>query len=280
MAALLRRRGAVVLDRLLADMRPHELAALERQAESLHARRVRAVLIGDEGYPASLAWSPDAPPALFHRGPVELLGRPAVAICGANEADDGALVAAEAAARLAVDAGMVVVTGDPVGVAGAALRAAVEHGGRAAVVLPEGIRRIRLGEPAVDVGSGRVVVLSQFPPEQPWSVGGAMARNATMAALCTAMVAVAPGSTGVTLDAGQRALGAGKPVLTVGDTHGSRLLVDRGATPARDRIELSWWFDRLVARAPRPAEEPRSAELRTHRRIRSHAAWRPVVQAR
>jgi len=90
-------------------------------------------------------------------------------------------------------------------------------------------------------------MVSQVPPGLPWSIDTAMARNATLAGLCTALVAVAAASTGTTVDAGQRALAAGKPVLAVGDTAGSRLLVDHGATPARDHVELAWWLDRLKA---------------------------------
>jgi predicted Rossmann fold nucleotide-binding protein DprA/Smf involved in DNA uptake len=243
---LLRRHGPTVLDRLMARMRPDERAAFDRQAGTLQAWRVRAVLLGDAGYPPTLAGSPDAPAALFHIGPIELLGRPALAVCGAHEGDDGELIAAKTAARIAVDSGLAIVSGDWGGVGGAAVLAALRHGGTAGVVLAEviGQRRHDLpGDPQVD--SDRLVMVSQVPPGLPWSVDTAMARNATLAGLCTALVAVAAGSTGATIDAGQRVLAAGKPVLAVGDTPGSRLLVDHGATPARDHIELAWWLDRL-----------------------------------
>jgi DNA processing protein len=258
LAALLRRRGSGVLDRLIATMRPDERAALERQVDALRARNVRAMLLGDADYPTRLSAAPQAPTALFYRGPIRVLERPALAICGAAiDPDDGALVAAEAAARIAVDAGLTVLAGDDRGVGGSALWAAVRHGGDAAVLLADGIRRVwgGSGDPHGWGGSARVLALSPLLPEQPWSVGATVTCNATVAALCTALVAVAPGPNGATLDAGQRALAAGRPVLAVGDTHGSRLLVDHGATPARDRIELAWWLDRLVSGARRT--EPR-----------------------
>lgn len=242
---LLRRHGPAALDRLLASMRPGELAALDDQAGALGAAQVGAVLIGDPAYPRTLAESPDAPSALFHLGPIELLGGPVLAVCGSNAPGDGELIAAHAAAQIAADTGMAVVSGDPGGIGGAAVLTAVRRGGVAGVVLAEPLRARSRAELGSVRNAGRLVVASQFPPGRPWSVDSAMACNATLAGLSTALVAVAAASTGGTLDAAQRALAAGKPVLAVGDTPGSRLLVDHGATPARDRIELAWWLDRL-----------------------------------
>lgn len=245
---LLRRHGPAELDRLMTLLRPDELAAFDRQAGALHAWQVHAVLLGDASYPRALAELPDAPAALFHVGPIELLGGPTLAVCGAHESgDDGELIAAETAARMAVDSGLAVVSGNQDGVGGAAVLAALERGGTAGVVLAEVIGQGRRGEPhsGAALGSDRLVMVSQVPPGLPWSIDTAMARNATLAGLCTALIAIAAASTGATIDAGQRALAAGKPVLAVGDTAGSRLLVDHGATPARDHIELAWWLDRL-----------------------------------
>jgi DNA processing protein len=249
---LLRRHGPAELDRLMALLRPDELAAFDRQAGAMQAWQVHAVLLGDAGYPRALAESPDAPAALFHVGPIELLGGPALAVCGAHEsggAGDGQLTAAKTAARIAVDSGLAVVSGDQGGVGGAAVLAALGRGGTAGVVLAEVIGQGRRGDlrGGAALSSDRLVMVSQVPPGLPWSIDTAMARNATLAGLCTALVAVAAASTGTTVDAGQRALAAGKPVLAVGDTAGSRLLVDHGATPARDHVELAWWLDRLRA---------------------------------
>jgi hypothetical protein len=77
-----------------------------------------------------------------------------------------------------------------------------------------------------------------------------MACNATIARLCTLLVAICAGSTGATLDAGVRALAAGRPVLAVGATAGSRLLVAYGATAAVDEIELTWWLGRQLGQVP------------------------------
>lgn len=137
------------------------------------------------------------------------------------------------------------------GVAGA-------HGGRGAVaVLPAARSAPMDAGQATDrlmtdpLVTDRLVTVSPCAPGQPWSVDAAMACNATIAEMCTALVAVDAGSTGATLDAGMRALAAGRPVVAVGATRGSRLLVDHGATAAADELELTWWLNTRLRAAAR-----------------------------
>jgi predicted Rossmann fold nucleotide-binding protein DprA/Smf involved in DNA uptake len=219
---------------------------------------------GQWGYPTRLADTAEAPLALCYRGPIELVGA-ALAICGPPDAGPAAFVVAREAARLAVLAGYAVASGSGRGVDIAVLNAAGQHGGVRVRVLAEGIRHS--GREADGPGS---VVVSQFPPERPWSVGTALASNATLAGLCDAMVVVAAASVGSALDAGMRALALGRPVLAVGDTLGSRLLVDYGAAPARDALELGWWLGRL--------REDRHRATPPERRLGTRAAGpRPAV---
>lgn len=210
---------------------------LDREVDQLTERGVEAVLLGDPGYPSRLAACPAPPAALFYAGRIELVDRPTLAVSGAPEADGTALSLAAQAARLAVEAGMGVVTGGTRGVDSAAAAAAAS-GGVCTTVLAEGIR---YRGPDLD---GRVTI-SEFPSDQAWTVGAAMARNATIVGLSDALVAIGAGSTGGTLDAGLRALALGRPVLAIGRGSGSRLLVDYGATAAADAVELVWWLGRL-----------------------------------
>jgi predicted Rossmann fold nucleotide-binding protein DprA/Smf involved in DNA uptake len=201
---------------------------------------------------------------------------------------------AEAAARWAAATGATVIAADTDGPERAAVRAALDAGGLAVSVLAEGIRRAepsrgRAVEATAALSTGAAhVVLSPCAPEQPWSVDAAMACNATIARLCTALVAIRAGGTGATLDAGMRVLAAGRPVLAVGATAGSRLLVDYGATAAVDEVELMWW---LGTRLPTP--DDRRAEVTAGRprlrptgscagqlRLRTRAAPAAAVDAR
>ena len=218
------------LDLLWAALTPFERAQLEREADELAAGGVRAAL-RDGGEP------------LFHTGPYGSIGSRVLAVCAQREAGAHTTRLAEQAARCAATTGATVIAADTDGPERAAVRAALDAGGLAVSVLAEGIRqakptRRRVGAPA----GGRHVVVSPCAPEQPWSLDAAMACNATIARLCTALIAIGAGGTGATLDAGMRALAARRPVLAVGATAGSRLLVDYGATAAVDEIELLWWL--------------------------------------
>ena len=198
------------------------------------------MLAGEPSYPALLARSGHPPPVLFYVGRIERVGR-AWAICGGPEAGSAQALAAEAAG-IAVAAGYCVVSGNAHGVEATVLDVAVERGGFSVAVLPEGIRHLRESPRS----SANRLVISQFAPHQPWSVGAAMARNATIAGMSDALIAVGAGGVGGTLDAGLRALELRRPVVAVGDTPGSHLLVDYGAWLARDRFELAWWLGRLL----------------------------------
>lgn len=217
--------GHRTLDQLWKALSRFERAQLEREAAALAGAGVRVASVGGD-------WP------LFHCGPYELLGEQLVAVCGPAQAPPDAVRLAEVTARAAVDRGAAVVTGDTAGPEAAAHAAAVAAGGLAVTVLAEGM---------APAAGQRHVVVSRCAPGQPWSVDAAMARNATIADLCTTLVAVCAAGSGATIDAGMRALAAGRPVLAVGATPGSRLLVDYGAVAAVDEVELLWWLDtRLV----------------------------------
>jgi DNA processing protein len=105
------------------------------------ARGVHVLAWSDPLFPAALLAIPDAPPALWYRGDLAALQRPAVAIVGSRAAS---AVALETAARLATDLaarGIVVVSGLARGVDSAAHRGALQTG-RTIAVLGSGLERI------------------------------------------------------------------------------------------------------------------------------------------
>jgi DNA processing protein len=236
------------LELVWAALTPAERAHLEREVGVLAARGVRAT-------------SPDEYGPLFHVGPYDAIGPRALAVCGAREARGPAVPLAELAARLAVQAGATVIAGDTEGAEVAAVAAALDVGGLAVSVLaeglgqdePDGVRAAGAPSPDQPAAGVRHVTVSPCAPAQPWSVDAAIARNAAIAELCTALIAIGAAGTGATLDAGMRALAAGKPVLAVGATAGSRLLVDYGATAAVDEVELTWWLNSRLGTRHQPA---------------------------
>ena len=102
--------------------------------------------------------------------------------------------------------------------------------------------RARRSDPLGDVDD-RVLVVSQFPPRQPWHVGSAMARNAIIAGLSEALVVVEAGAEGGTLNAGKQALALGRPVIalefeSVSTPPGNGILLAMGAVSHRRPSDL------------------------------------------
>jgi DNA processing protein len=218
--------------------------AVEQSVERLASQNVSALLLGDADYPAMLAASRAAPPALFVRGAHELLREPGIGTCGSRHAAEASLLAARACSETVVAHRLSLVSGYARGVDMVTHIGALAQGGTTVIVLPEGIERFRVrrGEFADVWDPSRVVVVSQFSPNQPWNAGAAMARNAVISGLSRALVVVEAGDTGGTLAAGLHALERGQPVIVLqldGEPAGNRILLDQGAIPVRSRQELT-----------------------------------------
>lgn len=185
-------------------------------ADAIGSRGWGAVVLGDPKYPERLAALKSPPPVLFTWGDVDLLDRSSIGMCGSRKASESGLRAARACAVVAAREGFVVVSGNAAGVDSEAHIGALEGGSATILVIPEGAMhyRARRSEASTDV-EGRVLVLSQFPPRQPWHVGSAMARNGVIAALSEALVVVEAGSEGGTLNTGKQALALGRPVIAL-----------------------------------------------------------------
>ncbi len=93
---------------------------------------------GDALYPESVLELSDVPQTLYVRGNPEVLSTPALSIIGARKASPYGLAVAELAAKVAVEAGVTVVSGGAVGCDQALGWAAVNAGGKHVVVLGTG----------------------------------------------------------------------------------------------------------------------------------------------
>lgn len=237
---------------------------LWRSAAGLDEAGVSALIVGEDGYPEQLSTLRSPPAILMCAGNTSLLGRPAVGVCGSRSASDEGLNAARSLAQALAAKGYVTVAGNAQGVDAEAQRAAMEAGGGVISVLPEGIKHGRLrgsDEDGVSAG-GQLLVLSQFPPTQPWSVGGAMARNGLIAALTQALVVIEASERGGTLAAGETALAMGRPVLALefdaGTPPGNAILIGKGAIPVRTPRAV---MDLLEAMSPASEPEPVEGQL-------------------
>lgn len=210
--------------------------------DAMEADGVFLLVKGSPGYPERLTrYAGDtAAPVLFARGNRAILERPAVAFCGSRKASaQGLDWARKFASGLAAE-GVNVVSGYADGIDLIAHRAALEAGGRTTLVLAEGIFRFTR-KPVIDevLDEHRSLILSEFPPRLPWSVGNAMQRNGTVLGLSDAIVVVESGLDGGTFSAGDQALKQGRPLFVLdypeppASAEGNRAFLRPGARPLR-----------------------------------------------
>ncbi|MGK3199920.1 DNA-processing protein DprA [Amycolatopsis sp. MEPSY49] len=252
------RRG---LEEMTSELPYEERLAAAEMAERLHAEGVGVLFCDDPAYPDRLRRAPGAPPVLYHRGPIELLDRPSIGVCGSRSAGSAGLRAARACGEDAAALGVVVVSGYAKGVDTEAHIAALSAGGGSVAVLAEGILDFRLKSAYRDLPDQvleQLLVVSQFPPSQRWTAGAAMTRNQVIVGLGDAVVAVEAGETGGTLRAGKAALQGGKRLWVLGfpgeDPPGTRALLAAGGSRIESRAALAARLHDLVG-------EPRSQSL-------------------
>lgn len=90
---------------------------------------------GSDAYPADIERLSDAPDRLYVRGDPEVLGRPALAVIGSRVATPYGIACSQLAARVAAEAGIVVVSGGALGCDQAGGREVLDCGGTHVAVL-------------------------------------------------------------------------------------------------------------------------------------------------
>jgi len=231
----------------------NELTAWRGELED---RNMGMLVPGDDRFPDQLLELKNPPSYLFYWGNLGLLEERGVGMCGSRNVSGRGLEAARACGEEVAGEGWHVVSGYAKGVDTETHLAALNAGAGTVIVLAEGIlnfRRKRVFD-SVPFDADRVLVLSQFPPSQKWSAGGAMTRNGLIAALGEALVVVEAGAKGGTLNAGMHGLNLRRPVFALQFSDetpaGNQRLLDAGAQAVKTRRALK---ERLRALASRPA---------------------------
>ncbi|MEU5258627.1 DNA-processing protein DprA [Amycolatopsis sp. NPDC021455] len=244
-AKVLLQSGRRSLEEVAGELPYEEQVAAAELADGLLSQGVGVLFCDDPAYPDRLRVAPGAPPVLYHRGPIELLNRSSIGVCGSRNAGTEGLRAARACGEEAAALGVVVVSGYAKGVDTEAHTAALTAGGGTVAVLAEGILDFRLKQAYRDLPDEalrRLLVVSQFPPKQRWTAGAAMTRNQVIVGLGDAVVAVEAGKTGGTLRAGEVALQSGKRLWVLGfpgeDPPGNKALLAAGGSRIASRTAL------------------------------------------
>jgi len=253
LASRLREQGPQAAQALYGQLTADQRADVDSEARALHASGVDAMLLSLGSYPASLASLRQAPPVLFCQGDGGLLAMRSIGICGSRDASGQGLSAARACGEEMARCGLVVVSGYARGVDTEAHAAALDAGDGTVMVLAEGIARFKVKRWLASRSHDplQVAVVSQFPPGQTWTAGGAMSRNDVIIGLTLGLVVIEAGEAGGTLAAGLRALDEQRPVLALEFSQdmpqGNKILLDHGAVAVRSRNQLRERLRQILA---------------------------------
>lgn len=209
---------------------------------------------GDALYPETVLELSDVPQTLYVRGNPEVLSTPALSIIGARKASPYGLAVAELAAKVAVEAGVTVVSGGAVGCDQASGWAAVNAGGKHVVVLGTGADVVYPRSSAglitrtLDTG-GAVVSIS------PWGMGPRKfafpRRNRVIAALSQALFVSEAGMPSGTFSTAEAAMDLGRELLAVPgsilspESRGTNYLIANGLLHCRRGVHRDGYLSHI-----------------------------------
>ena len=193
----------------------------------------------DHSYPATLKslLKLNTPPVLSMIGNTQLLTNKTVGFSGSRKVSEkGIAVTKDCVEQLSQVSGLSIVSGYAQGVDKEAHYTALASGGSTIIVLPNGLSSFFVRQELKDVWDwNRVLVISEYLPDDKWSVSRAMNRNNTIIGLSDSMVVVEAGLTGGSLDAGLRTLEDRKPLFVPiyaeypESAQGNKVLLEKGA---------------------------------------------------
>lgn len=215
--------------------------------EQLQNKGFTLITMFDEQYPKQYKPYIDAlPPLLYVYGDVNILQKDGIGFGGSRSVSNQGLHATDKLSQYAVKAlGYTVISGHAKGVDIIAHQSALAANGETILVLPEGALTFRLNNDLRAYwaeAKERIVVLTQFAPNEPWHVRNAMARNTTAICLSKAFCVIEAGDEkGGTWSAGTTALSKKIPLYVLDDPSssdsgaGNRKLIEKGGIPIDGR---------------------------------------------
>ncbi len=166
---------------------------LSQAMERWQSRAIWVLSRADRAYPRRLKerLREDSPPILYGCGDAALLETGGLAVVGSRHVDQSLIEYAEAVGQLTARAGRTVVSGGARGIDQAAMRGALEAGGRAAGILADSLERATLNRDyRARLIESQLVLVSPYDPQAGFNVGNAMQRNKLIYALADAALVV------------------------------------------------------------------------------------------
>jgi len=226
-------------DNQIADLNSLD-SQLQQQLDQFKDKDISVVSILDSNYPKilSLSLGNSSPPVLSCMGNLELLEMPSVGFCGSRRASERGLdVARDCVGQLAHQE-VAIVSGYAAGIDQQVHFTALESGGFTIIVLSEGILNFKIRRVLRNNWDwDRVLVISEFLPDDIWLSSRAMQRNNTIVALSNVMVLIEAAEKGGSVDAGKKTLKLKRTLYVpcyenmVESARGNKELLDLRATP-------------------------------------------------
>src|SRR5688572_8713806 len=166
---------------------------LSQVIERWQARAIWVVSRADAEYPRRLKarLREDAPAVIYGCGDMRLLDSGGLAVVGSRYVDNSLIDYTVAVGRLAAGAGRTLVSGGAKGIDQAAMRGALEVGGRVTGVLADSLEKFTMNRDHRNLLlDGQLVLTSPYDPSVGFNVGNAMQRNKLIYALADASLVV------------------------------------------------------------------------------------------
>ncbi|MEE9929638.1 DNA-processing protein DprA [Microvirgula aerodenitrificans] len=166
---------------------------LSQVIERWQTRAIWVVSRADAEYPRRLKarLREDAPAVIYGCGDMSLLDAGGLAVVGSRHVDDSLINYTIAVGRLAARAGSALVSGGAKGIDQAAMRGALEAGGKVCGVLADSLEKTTMNREHRNLLlDGQLVLISPYDPSAGFNVGNAMQRNKLIYALADASLVV------------------------------------------------------------------------------------------
>lgn len=166
---------------------------LGQALEHWQARAIWVISRADASYPRRLKerLKEQAPAVLYGCGDEAILETGGLAVVGSRRVDDALVAYTERIGELAASARCTLVSGGARGIDQAAMRGALEAGGKVAGVLADKLERAAMvRDHRAALMDGRLVLISPYDPAAGFNVGHAMQRNKLIYALADAALVV------------------------------------------------------------------------------------------
>ncbi len=243
---------------------------LSQAMERWEARSIWVVSRLDVEYPGRLKarLKEAAPAVLYGCGEVAVLETGGLAVVGSRDVSEALVEYAEGIGRLAARARRTVVSGAAKGIDQAAMRGALQSGGRVVGVLSDSLERAALvHEHREFIMEDRLTLVCPYDPKAGFSVGQAMQRNKLIYALSDAALVVSSGfETGGTWAGATEQLDKLRlvPVYVRSDgvtEKGIKALQEKGARPWPDPSSPDEFVEALAANVEPTKGAPLQAGL-------------------